>query len=119
MVVERLAAPALVLHDPRAGLRVGQGPLDDPILEQLVDKVLEPVGEVAPSPAGLEPADTVQHLPDGDGSKADALVGDRIEKGGDPRLGLRPHHFGNDVRVDQPRQRGGHSSSSRENDSGW
>ena len=53
MVVERLPGPALFFHDPRACLRIGRGPLDDPVLEQLVDKVLESVGEVAPSPAGV------------------------------------------------------------------
>ena len=113
MVVERLPGPALFFHDPRACLRIGRGPLDDPVLEQLVDKVLESVGEVAPSPAGVE------QLPDGDGGEAGTLVVDRIEKGSDPRLGPRTHHFGDDVRVNQARQRGGHSSSSRINDSGW
>ena len=105
-----------MIRAPR--LRIGQGPLDNPVLEQLVENILEPVGEVAPSPAGIESADTVEHLPDGDGGEADALVGDRIEKGGDPRFGLRPHHLGDDVRVDEPREPGGHSSSSRGNDTG-
>ncbi len=119
MVVERLPAPALFFHDPRACLRIGQGPLDDPVLEQLVDKVLEPVSEVAPSPAGVEPADAVEHLQDGDGGEAKALVGNRIEKSPDPRLGPRSHHFGDDIRVYKLRERCSHSSSSRENDSGW
>ena len=65
MVVERLPAAALFLHDPRACLCIGQGPLDDPVLEPIVVKILEPVGEAAPSPAGGEPADTVEDLPDG------------------------------------------------------
>lgn len=35
---------------------------------------------------------------------------------GSPRL--RPQHFGNDIRVYEPSERCGHSSSSRENNSG-
>ena len=56
MVVERLAASAAFLHEPRACLRISHEPRNDPVLEQLVERILEPVGGVAPSPAGIEPA---------------------------------------------------------------
>ena len=68
--------------------------------------------------AGRQTADAVEDLPDGDGREPEALARDRIEKGSNPWLGPRPHHFGDDVRVDQPRERGGHSRFSPENDSG-
>ncbi len=87
MAAGHLAAPALVLHDPRANLRIRCRPRDEPALEQIVEKILEPVGEFALAPAGIDPADPVENLPDGDGSDAPPLVGDGIEKGGDLRVG--------------------------------
>ena len=38
MVVERLAESALFFHDLCARLRIGQGPLDDPILSERRDR---------------------------------------------------------------------------------
>lgn len=67
MVVERLATLALFFHDLRTRLRIGQGPLDYPISEQHVKQVLKAIGKVEPAPAGTEPSDAVEHLPDGDG----------------------------------------------------
>ena len=51
-------------------------------------------------------------------SEAEAFFSDGIEKRGDARLGPRPHHFGGDIRVYYPRERGGHPSSPLENDCG-
>ena len=67
---------------------------------------------------GSQTADAVEHFPDGDGRETEDLFGDRIQKGGDPRLGPQPHHLGDHVRADQPPERSGHPSSSPENDSG-
>ena len=50
MVVERLATATLALHDSRACLRIGLAPIYDSILEQVIEKIVEPVGRAAPSP---------------------------------------------------------------------
>ena len=92
--------------------------MDDPVLEQLVEKIAKPFREAASAPAGSQTTDAVKHLPDGDGREANAFGLDRIEKGGDLRFGPRAHHLGDDVGVYQPRERGGHPSSPPENDSG-
>ena len=46
------------------------------------------------------------------------LAFDGAQEGGDPRFRARPHHFGDDVRIDQPGKAGSHSSSSSANASG-
>ena len=115
MIVERLSAATLVFHDPRARPGIGNGPVDDPVLEQLIEKILEPFGKTVPATAGGETADAVENLPDGDRGKAEALAFYRIEKGGDTWLRPRPHHLGYDVGVGQPRKRFGHSPSSPAN----
>ena len=65
-----------------------------------------------------EPADSVQDLPDGDRRDAESLAGDLVEKRGNARLRLPPHHLGDDVGVDEPRNRNGHVPPSPENDTG-
>ena len=67
MVIERLSTPALFFHDPGTRLGVGQGPVDNPVLEKFVEKIPEPFGETIPASAGSEAADAVEDLPDGDG----------------------------------------------------
>ncbi len=99
MIVERLTASALFFHDPGTRLGIGHGPVEDAVLEQLVEKIVEPIGETVPTPAGSETSDAVEDLPNGDGREADALGGDGIEKGGNAGFRSRPHHFGDDVRV--------------------
>ena len=118
MVVRRLAAPTLVLHDPRAGLRISQGPIEDSAFEQFVENILESNGEVAPAPAGIDTADSVEHLADGDGGDPMTPVSDGIQKGGDPGLGPWSYHFGNGTLAKRPRERRGHSFL-RENGSGF
>ena len=46
---------------------LARDPLDYPISEQHVKQVLKAIGKVEPAPAGIEPSDAVEHLPDGDG----------------------------------------------------
>lgn len=43
-----------LLHGPGAGLGVDQGLVDDPILEQIIEKIPEPFGGAIPAPAGNE-----------------------------------------------------------------
>ncbi len=97
VIVERLAEPALVLLDPCARTVVGQSPRDDAVLEQLVEKIVESVGEAAPTSAEGQTADAVEHSPDGGLRETEAIDDDQGEVGGDPRFGPRPHHFGDDV----------------------
>lgn len=92
--------------------------MDDPILEELVEKALEPLGKVVATPAGVAQGDAVENFPDGDGSETNALVGNRIEKGGDTRFGSRTHHLRHDVGIEEPRQRLGHALSSSANEIG-
>ena len=75
-------------------------------------------GKVLPAPARGETADAVEDFPDGDGGEANALAFDGIQESGDPRLRARPHHLGDDVRIDQPGKLGSHAPSSSANDSG-
>ena len=42
MIVERFAAPSLLFHDTGAGVGVGRSPVDDPVLELLIEKFPEP-----------------------------------------------------------------------------
>ncbi len=53
-IVKRLAASALVPHEPPPSAGVRDVPLGDMGLKQFVDKILEPFGEAAPAPAGSE-----------------------------------------------------------------
>ncbi|MCY3703539.1 MAG: hypothetical protein OXG16_12760 [Rhodospirillales bacterium] len=76
MIVERIRALAFFLHDLCARLRVDLGPPDVPVLEQVTEKVLDPLGEAVLSLAGSEPANTVKHLPDGDVRGAEPLISD-------------------------------------------
>ena len=43
--------------------------MDDPILEELVEKALEPLGEVVATPSGIAETDAVENFPDGDGGE--------------------------------------------------
>ena len=54
MIVERLPAPALFFHETRARLRIGQRPVDDPVFEEFVEKIVEANGEALAAPAGSE-----------------------------------------------------------------
>ena len=74
MIVECFSAPALFLHDPRACLCISQGPLDNPVLEQLVEKVLEPIGEVATASVMSQATDAIEYLPDCHGCKTEPFI---------------------------------------------
>jgi len=50
VVVERLAATALVFHDPCTSPGVVQRPVDNPVLEQFVKKIGETVDEAVAAP---------------------------------------------------------------------
>ena len=102
MIVERLSAPSLLFHDAGAGLGIGQSPADNPILEQLVEKVAESAGKVVAASAGGETADAVEDFPDGDRRETESFNGNRIKTGGNTRLRLRSHHLGDDVGINQP-----------------
>ncbi|MDE0698677.1 MAG: hypothetical protein OXH76_22895 [Boseongicola sp.] len=76
MIVEKLAANALVFHDFGACLCIGDGPVHDPILEQFVNWIVEPPDKTAPAPSGRQTPDAVKQLPERDRRKAQAFVGD-------------------------------------------
>ena len=118
VIVERLSAPSLLLHDPCASLGVGLCPIDNAVLEQLVEKIVDPVGKTTSASPGCQTANSIQYLPDGDGREPEAVIGNRVEKGRDPLLRARPHHPGNDVGIHEPGKRSGHACSSPVNDSG-
>lgn len=61
----RQAASALFFHDPGTRLGVGDGPVEDPVLEQLVEKIAAFLGEAVPAPAGSERADAAEDVLDG------------------------------------------------------
>ena len=44
MIVKRLSTSALIFHDPGTRPSIRQGPVDDPVLEQLIKKIVEPIG---------------------------------------------------------------------------
>ncbi len=118
MVGGRLVAPTLIQHDPHAPRSVSEIPLDDAILEQLVKKILKVLGKAAPATPVSQTADTVETLPDRDEREAQAVVGDRVETGGNPGIRFRPHCSGDDIRVREQSERCGHSPPSPENNSG-
>ena len=66
MIVKRLSTSALIFHDPGTRPSIRQGPVDDPVLEQLIKKIVEPIGEAVPALARSETADTVEDFPNGD-----------------------------------------------------
>ncbi len=82
MIVERLAAAAFLLHDAGARPSVGERPVDNPVLEQVVKQIVEVVGEGLAATAGGQAADAVEDLPDSDGGKSEPLVRDRVQKRG-------------------------------------
>ena len=90
MVVQRFALSPFFFHDPRARSGVGQGPIEYPFLEKLVEKILKPLGQLVPARSGVKAADAVEDFPDGDGGKTDPVLSNRIEKPGDARLRVRP-----------------------------
>ena len=118
VIVERLAPATFLLRDSGTHLGVHQGPIDDSILKQFVEKVSEPFGKVVAAPTGSETADPVQNFPDSDGGETDPLFGNRIEKGGDAWFRPRPHHLRDDVGVKEPGQPLGHALSSSANETG-
>lgn len=63
MIVKRFAAPTLHLHDPGADLGVGQRPIDDPVLKQLVEKPAESTCKIVAAPSGSKTADAIQDFP--------------------------------------------------------
>ena len=88
---EHLPVPMLLILDRCACLRIGQGSGGNPVHEQVVEKVLKLAGEVARRAAGIEPADPVEHSPDGDGSKAEvasAIEASKTEMRGSGRRRL-------------------------------
>ena len=63
MIVERLTASALFFHDPGTRLGIGHGPVEDAVVEQLVEKIVKPIGETVSAPAGSETSDAVEESP--------------------------------------------------------
>jgi len=60
---------------------------------------VEPLVEMVPVPSERKTINSREHLIDGDRREPEAIARDRFQERGDPRLGPRPHHIGNDVRV--------------------
>ena len=67
VVVERFASPTLLFHDLRARSGVVGGPTEYALVEALVQDVPKPGGKALAPLTGIETADAVQDLPDGDG----------------------------------------------------
>jgi len=61
---------------------------------------IESFDKIITTTSGVEAGDPVQDFPDGDRRNANALKGDSIKENHNPWLWSRPHHFGNDIRVD-------------------
>ena len=110
--------PPFFFHDAGACSGIGQGPIEYPLLEKLVEKILKPLGQFVPARSGVKTADAVEDFPDGNGGKTDPVHGDRIEEPGDSRLRVRPHHLRDDVRVKQPDDWLGHVLLSSANSTG-
>ena len=53
MVVWGLTLPSLGFHDESAGPRVGQGPIQDSVFEEVVQDALESLSEIVSAPSGI------------------------------------------------------------------
>ena len=93
MVLKRLAPTPLSFHNAGALSRVVQGPIEYTILKEVIEQVLESIGEGVTSPSGIEKANAVEDFPDRNGCETNPLVGDPIQKRSDPRFRMRAHHF--------------------------
>ena len=102
MAVERFAPSTFFFHDARACLCVGGGPGEHTVFKEFVQQVPDSLGKTRPVLSGIEQPDAVEHLPDGDGRKAESFSRDGVEKPRDARLRARPHHFRDDVRIEEP-----------------
>ena len=65
MAVERFTPPAFFFQDACTFLRVGCCPVEPPVFEEVIQKVLDLPGKIRPARSGIEPADSVEHLPEG------------------------------------------------------
>ena len=78
MIVERFATPPLFFHDAGAGLGVGRSPANDPVLEQLVEKVAESFCKGIPASADGETTKAVKNFPDRYRRDAESFDSNRI-----------------------------------------
>ena len=93
MVLKRLAPTPLSFHNAGALSRVVQGPIEYTILKEVIEQVLESIGEGFTSPSGIEKANAIEDLPDRNGCKTNPLVGDLIQKRSDTWIWMWAHHF--------------------------
>ena len=93
MVLKRFAPTPLRFHNSSAISSVGQGPVENPLLKEVVEQVLKSIGEGFTSPSGIEKANAVEDFPDSNGCETNPLVGDLIQKRSHTRIWMRTHHF--------------------------
>ena len=118
VIVERFSAAPLLFRDAGARSGVVQRPSEYPLLEEVIEQVLKPSGQIVPPVSCVETADAVEDFPNGDGCKTDPLAGDRVQKCSDARLRVWAHHLRDDVRIEEPSHRSGHVSLSPANSTG-
>ena len=118
VIVKRFAQPPFPFHHLGAGPSVRDRPIEYASFEDIVQHAAEPEAEALSALAGSETPDAGEDFPGGDGGEANPLLGNRSEERKDARIRMRPHHFRDDVRVQQEARRRHHALPSSSNSTG-